>query len=226
MRDDTRVVACPEHRSNPMLAQNSQVVHYSPAAPSDIEQAAAIYLRHFRHRTLRWFPDPARARRFYCDFFELMLLAYPESFLVARVGTRIAGYAILKLPQRWAAATFRRGFILRAAAHAVTGSYGSPWRWIPQCFDALFGRAESPRFRQLLKDNPHLSVIAVDSGYIGMGIGSALLREAAAVCRPRFGRITLLVEHDNPAAIRLYERMGFRIEASERGRHLMVLSLS
>ena len=54
----------------------------------------------------------------------------------------------------------------------------------------------------------------------GQGIGTALLDEVLASAQARGQRVTIHVEHDNPAR-RLYERLGFR-EVESRGFHVFM----
>jgi ribosomal protein S18 acetylase RimI-like enzyme len=62
----------------------------------------------------------------------------------------------------------------------------------------------------------HLIVLA---GFRDQGIGTAFLAEAVSLIKQAGGgHATLMVEKTNPAAIRLYERLGFKTtgESSER----------
>lgn len=52
----------------------------------------------------------------------------------------------------------------------------------------------------------------------GMGIGTALLHESEAILRGRgYSVVTLSVAKDNPDALRLYQRNGYRIYADDPG---------
>lgn len=58
----------------------------------------------------------------------------------------------------------------------------------------------------------------VQTAYRSMGIGSRLLRTAEAdLARNGFRRVTLNVARDNPGALRLYQRFGYRIVAPDPG---------
>jgi len=55
--------------------------------------------------------------------------------------------------------------------------------------------------------------IAVDARHRGRGLAAALLADAERVARRRGRtRVTLEVREDNSAAIRLYERLGYRLK--------------
>jgi ribosomal protein S18 acetylase RimI-like enzyme len=60
-------------------------------------------------------------------------------------------------------------------------------------------------------DSARLYSIAVDDAARGRGIGEALLRAVERAARERGSvRLRLEVRQDNPGAIRLYERLGYR----------------
>jgi len=63
--------------------------------------------------------------------------------------------------------------------------------------------------------------VAVDPGWQGRGVGSALFRALIAAARlmtPPIGRIELWTGSGNLGAQRLYERLGFRVEGRMIGR--------
>jgi ribosomal protein S18 acetylase RimI-like enzyme len=66
-------------------------------------------------------------------------------------------------------------------------------------------------------DGGQCEIISLDSLHTGEGIGSALIRavrDAAAVARCR--RVWLITTNDNLAAIRFYQKRGFRLVAIHR----------
>jgi ribosomal-protein-alanine N-acetyltransferase len=69
---------------------------------------------------------------------------------------------------------------------------------------------------RLLGDDAELMTIAVDQKYRGKGVGAALLKACFEDLRMTASRRMILeVAADNPAAIRLYEKLGFS-KLSER----------
>jgi [ribosomal protein S18]-alanine N-acetyltransferase len=62
----------------------------------------------------------------------------------------------------------------------------------------------------------HIMNIAVDPALQGRGIGSAMLARLLAEVGDPQGRYTLEVRQSNAAAIRLYERLGFRAAGLRR----------
>ena len=58
-------------------------------------------------------------------------------------------------------------------------------------------------------DTPELA-IAVSPGHRGRGLGGRMLRKILDAARGSFAAVSLSVRADNPA-LRLYERMGFRL---------------
>ena len=78
-------------------------------------------------------------------------------------------------------------------------------------------RMQPRQFNHVLTD----LTIAVDPGIQGRGVGSRLfgaLFQAAAGFDPPVTRIELVARTGNSAAIRLYERLGFRAEGRFHGR--------
>jgi GNAT superfamily N-acetyltransferase len=66
---------------------------------------------------------------------------------------------------------------------------------------------------------------AVDDGYLGLGIGSRLLEQARAFALRKHWSIWLLVDERNRAAIRLYERLGYRIIGRDGAQYRMLWKL-
>ena len=63
----------------------------------------------------------------------------------------------------------------------------------------------------LIKDELHINTIAVSEPLRGRGVGSRLMADVLA--RTGVSRATLEVRRSNEAAIRLYEKFGFRVTA-------------
>ena len=63
----------------------------------------------------------------------------------------------------------------------------------------------------LIKDELHINTIAVSDPLRGRGIGSRLMADVLA--RTGVRRATLEVRRSNEAALRLYEKFGFRVTA-------------
>jgi len=181
------------------------------ASRDDIGPAAEIYVRSFPRRVARLFPEVSQAQAFYRDFMELQWLAHRHSWFVARSEGRLAGFLILTAPETSLfRALFREGFAFRAALHALLGRYGyAPLGRIVKL--VLAGEQKAPG---VPPGCPHVSVVAVREGHTGEGIGSALLDMARASCGTACDRMWLNVESDNSGAIRLYERIGFRVVGS------------
>jgi ribosomal protein S18 acetylase RimI-like enzyme len=66
------------------------------------------------------------------------------------------------------------------------------------------------------KDEYYISNVAVYPEQRGRGIGSLLIARASDEARKAAIRLVLDVETDNPAAQRLYERIGFRVVSETR----------
>lgn len=63
-----------------------------------------------------------------------------------------------------------------------------------------------------------VDALAVDRKFQGMGLGTALMRKAEAQARARgCGTLSLDVIGTNDGAIRLYEKLGYRIAQTQRG---------
>ncbi len=67
-------------------------------------------------------------------------------------------------------------------------------------------------------DVGYLHAVRVRPAFRNLGIGSQLIAEAEALLRRRgFRRAALAVARDNPAARRLYERLGYTLVADDPG---------
>lgn len=197
-------------------------IEYRIIKKNDLPDAVRIYLQSFPARVRRWFGKESQAAQFYLDLMELMRLAYGRTFFAARYQDRLVGYLILTLPRpSLFAALFREGFILHAAAHALMGRYGFSVSVLSKAFLGLFSSGNS-EVESRLSDSPHIYVVAVEKEFTGKGIGSALVEQARAICQGQFHRIWLCVERENAGAVRLYERIGFRILESDTLQHVMV----
>jgi ribosomal-protein-alanine N-acetyltransferase len=71
---------------------------------------------------------------------------------------------------------------------------------------------------RLLGDDAELMTIAVDPKYRGKGVGAALMKACFAdLMMTPSKRMILEVAADNPAALRLYEKLGFQKISERKG---------
>lgn len=64
----------------------------------------------------------------------------------------------------------------------------------------------------------YIGGFGVSAKFQNQGLGSKILTETIETLREEgFKRIELIVESDNPRAIRLYEKLGFKIEGTHKG---------
>jgi ribosomal protein S18 acetylase RimI-like enzyme len=70
-----------------------------------------------------------------------------------------------------------------------------------------------------MRKRGYLYSLRVMDAFRHMGIGSALLREAETILIDRrYDSVSIAAAKDNPGARRLYERMGYRVQAEDAGR--------
>jgi putative acetyltransferase len=108
-----------------------------------------------------------------------------------------------------------RPFLERAACDGVSRAVWAPDGTLAAEIHAL--RMAPAQFAHVLTD----LTVAVHPGWQGKGLGSLLFKaliEAARVLQPRIARIELMAREGNDDAIRLYQRLGFRIEGRFAGR--------
>lgn len=108
-----------------------------------------------------------------------------------------------------------RGFIASALQGGVTLGAWTPAGEL--CAEVHAARPGPAQFEHVLSD----LTVAVRPGLQGRGLGSRLFRdlfEAAARLQPRIERVELMVRAGAGDAVRLYERLGFRIEGRFEGR--------
>lgn len=111
-------------------------------------------------------------------------------------------------------AAYVSGFVARASAGGVALGAWSDGALAGEIHAARMGIAQ---FAHVFTD----LTVAVHPEWQGKGVGSRLFQalfEAAAGLTPRVERIELMVREGNANAIRLYERLGFRIEGRFPGR--------
>jgi ribosomal protein S18 acetylase RimI-like enzyme len=201
---------------------HEDAIAFGLARKEDLDAAARIYLENFPQYSRQFFRRPAHAAAFYRDLMELMRICYGPTFFAAWEGNRLVGFLILTLPGRnTIGPALREGFLWRAAGHALTGKYGAAFRLFLHAGGALSGFGSGSPGRHLA-GLPHVYVLAVASGYTGRGIGRELQERARQACTGKFDAMCLYVERENDAAIRFYERVGFRIIHSDTGRHAMM----
>lgn len=165
----------------------------------------------------------AQAARLYWSAFgdKLGRLLGPETRALALLDRTIrADHAIVAVardrPDVVGVAGFRSaggGFMSLTRPHltAVYGPMGAAWRF------ALLNRLSAD------EDNDRFLIdgLAVDSGWRGHGIGTALIEALAAEARARgYARLRLDVADQNPRARALYERLGFGAVGHQRLRLL------
>ncbi len=137
-------------------------------------------------------PSPARLRSARAPACEIRRLVYPDLPDVIAIERRV-------FPTPWSMAMFvlelskRSGVCLAAV---LDGDHGR----------RLVGYLICSRYDTAW----HVMNVAVDSVHQRTGVASALLAELYARVDDEYARFTLEVRRSNAAAIRLYEREGFR----------------
>jgi ribosomal protein S18 acetylase RimI-like enzyme len=112
-------------------------------------------------------------------------------------------------------ATTVRPFLERAARDGVSRAVWTPDGALAAEIHAL--RMAPAQFNHVLTD----LTVAVHPDWQGKGLGSLLFRALIAAARdltPAITRIELMAREGNTGAIRLYQRLGFRIEGRFAGR--------
>jgi len=128
----------------------------------------------------------------------------PEQGLYAMREGRVVGYLGLE-------ARGGRRFLdpTLAILTDAFGRWGGLWRYGVHMGIAVF----EPHKRGALQ----IDQLAVGAAARGQGIGTRLIEAAAAIAREEgYARLTLDVIDTNPAARRLYERLGFRLVRRQR----------
>ena len=111
-------------------------------------------------------------------------------------------------------ATYASAFVAKASAGGV--ALGA-WADGALAGEIHAGRMGIAQFAHVLTD----LTVAVHPAWQGRGVGSRLFRAlfaAAADLTPKVERIELMAREGNTDAIRLYERLGFRVEGRFPGR--------
>ncbi len=111
-------------------------------------------------------------------------------------------------------AAYVSGFVAKASAGGV--ALGA-WNGDELAGEIHAGRMGIAQFAHVLTD----LTVAVHPSWQGRGVGSRLfaaLFETARGLTPRVERVELMAREGNADAIRLYERLGFRVEGRFEGR--------
>ncbi len=193
--------------------------------PSDVDDAARLYLQNFRERVGLLFDRETHALEFLKDFFELLRLAHGDTFLTAHDGDGLVAYLVLTMPDqnRLAAATNPR-YVTRVIANGLRGRYGLPLKAARGILRTL-GGVRLSETEASLRGYPHVYVIVTRNESRGRGIGTALLNQARAIAGPHYSKIWLCVDRENHSAIRLYERLGFQTVSLITGQLVMVWNI-
>jgi putative acetyltransferase len=140
-------------------------------------------------------------------------LADVDALVTLHRATAASGGGLARTPQEIDAA-YVSGFVAKTSTGGV--ALGA-WADGALAGEIHAGRMGIAQFAHVLTD----LTVAVHPDWQGRGLGSALFRalfEAAATLTPKVERIELMAREGNAAAIRLYERLGFRIEGRFEGR--------
>jgi len=156
--------------------------------------------------------------RVIADIFAIFMDAEPEGFFVAAVGGLIAGYifAPSRLSRMYHTAIWR-GHVFRILWRWASGQYGIGIRpGLMAVRNQLSVWWDSKRDRESGSEARIFSV-AVHPEFQGMGIGTGLVQVGLEYLSSRGARrVRLEVRPDNIAAIRVYEKLGFRITGRTR----------
>ncbi|MEO6912801.1 MAG: GNAT family N-acetyltransferase [Candidatus Baltobacteraceae bacterium] len=180
-----------------------------PIDPSEIPQAVEIFQLAFADEHESRYRERARPTAL-IDVWGFLQGCEPCGFLAARMGGKLVGYAIfvrsLGAIQRQALLT---GAALRWSWSAIRSGdfhFGTLWRIVQNKTLFVFqGR------RHRTHGDAQLLNVAVDPAWQGRGIASELTLAGLAVLRGmQVPEIRLEVRGWNAAAIRVYERTGWR----------------
>lgn len=181
------------------------------ATQADLPGMAAVYVAAFPE-SIRHFFNPARPPvAALIDLLAIPLEAEPESVLVAEADGQITGYCLAPAHfSRLAKTAVRGGHLWRFFWRWLTRRYGlglRPLRML--ALDKLQGHRERQNGHQHAE--AHILSIAVHPDCQGQGLGKALLERGLAYLEGTGADpIRLEVRPENPAAIHLYEKHGFR----------------
>jgi len=141
----------------------------------------------------------------------------PEGFLGAYVDGELAGYAIFvaslkRIQQR----AILSGAVLRWTVEALRGGFGLRLSALPRILaNKILFVSSGARYRRA--GDSQLLNIAVADRHRGRGIAGALVRAGLQAMRQKDVReVRLEVRPWNDAAVRLYERTGWRIVGRTR----------
>lgn len=133
-----------------------------------------------------------------------------QTTIVAEIGEKIVGFIVLETP---------------AAPRTDDGR----WLWHAlQLNNGIFGALRGMLLMLLIDNNRRLSaseiyieMLGVDPAWRGHGVAHHLIAQAEAAAHGQSAtQLALLVASDNAAAIQLYEKLGFTIQAQRRSRLL------
>lgn len=181
-----------------------------PDLPQIAEVAVAAFPELWQHYLSRP-PEPGLAT----DIFAICLEAEPGGLLVAAADDLVAGYVFAP---RWPARVFRlgllRGHLGRMLLRGLRGRYGITRAESLGAVRAYLGMWHEAQASTRPGEGRVFS-LGVHPHYRRRGIGTELARMALGYLEAR-GAVAarLEVRAENAVAARIYERLGFRAEAS------------
>jgi ribosomal protein S18 acetylase RimI-like enzyme len=200
----------------PLEKPDSGNVLYRRAARDDLEGIAQVLLAAFPESVDHYVGRRVEPRVI-VDVFSICFDAEPEALFVAAADGKIVGYifAPTRLSRIFRAAIFH-GHLAQGLWRWVTGQYGIGTRPV-----FVAARNWISVWNEARKDKLHVDAriltIAVDPAYQGRGVGSELMKLGLDYLQSRTVELVRLeVRPDNPAAIHVYQKLGFEIKGRTR----------
>ena len=194
----------------------AELIEYRHATREDLTAIGAVFLAAFPE-SVEFYVGRPIPPTVLADLFSICLVAEPEAFFVALVNGQVAGYAFAPAHfSRLTGTALRHGSLLRMAWRWISGQYRLGLHPVFVAARNWLSLLQEAQHKELSSDARILS-IAVDPHFQGHGLGNGLMQRALEYLAAQgVARVRLEVRPDNPAAVHLYEKLGFTTRGQTR----------
>jgi ribosomal-protein-alanine N-acetyltransferase len=174
-----------------------------------IDMVAEIFCLAFENSITFFTPMTQKVKNAIRDVFGLLHRVFGQGFLIAVENNQVCGYIVMAddIKRLWLQAV-TSGFLKRAVISTISGEYGLT---LPTLYKIVQNKLLYFGFEMTTKPSAQVLSIAVHPKCQGEGIGQKLLSKGIKYIESLGGkRIKLEARPENIAAVKIYEKHGFR----------------
>ncbi len=174
-----------------------------------IDVVAEIFCLAFENSITFFTPMTHKVKNAIRDVFDLLYRVFGQGFFIAVQNNQVCGYIVMAddIKRLWLQAV-TSGFLKRAVISTLSGEYGLT---LPTLYKIVQNKLLYFGFEMTTKPSAQVLSIAVHPKCQGEGIGQKLLSKGIKYIESLGGkRIKLEARPKNTAAVKIYEKYGFR----------------